>query len=162
MGVDPGSGSGKYVMSGGSLAVPGDEHIGKAGAGTFIQSAGTHSVGGTLYIGSVGGSGNLVTVGRATNTKWEGNIVWGGSRGDMPADGGRSVNPALAVDSGGLDRLTAGSPAIDAATGSYAQVTKDMDLRARSGAKDVGADEYVAGGTNRRPLTPSDVGPTAP
>ncbi|WP_433187824.1 polysaccharide lyase 6 family protein [Actinoallomurus sp. CA-150999] len=110
----------------------------------------------------VGGSGNLVTVDGATNTKWEGNIVWGGSRGDMPADGGRSVNPALVVDSGGLDRLAAGSPAIDTATGSYSQVTQDMDLQARSGAKDVGADEYVAGGTQRRALTTADVGPSAP
>jgi len=36
-----------------------------------------------------------------------------------------------------------------------------MDLQTRSGAKDVGADEYSTSGTQRRPLAASDVGPNA-
>lgn len=35
-----------------------------------------------------------------------------------------------------------------------------MDLRTRSGAKDVGADEYPTG-AQRRPLTAADVGPNS-
>ena len=71
------------------------------------------------------------------------------------------MNPNLAQDSGGLFRLRAGSAAIDSAQGSYPMVVQDMDVQARSGAKDVGADEFVSGGTNRRPLSTADVGPLA-
>jgi hypothetical protein len=110
----------------------------------------------------VGGSGALVTVTKGSNTKWQGNIVSGGTRGDMPASGARSVDPALTAGPGGLYRLTAGSPAVDTAVGEYPQVTLDMDLQARTGAKDVGADEYVAGATPRVPLTTADVGPAGP
>lgn len=39
-------------------------------------------------------------------------------------------------------RLSAGSPAIDAATGNYPAVTMDYEKQLRSGAKDIGADEY--------------------
>src|SRR5439155_445600 len=81
-----------------------------------------------------------------------GNIVWAGTAGDMPASGYRAVDPRLVRDADGLYRITAGSPAVDAATGSYPQAALDLDLQPRTGAKDVGADEYVAGGTNRRPL----------
>lgn len=109
----------------------------------------------------VGSSGTLVTVREGTHNHWQGNIVSGGSGGDMPSSGFRSVNPALTVDAGGLNRLTAASPAVDAAAGSYPQVTADFDGQARTGSKDVGADEYVAGAALRRPLTTADVGPLA-
>jgi poly(beta-D-mannuronate) lyase len=39
-------------------------------------------------------------------------------------------------------RLSAGSPAIDAATGNYPLVTMDNERQLRSGVKDIGADEY--------------------
>jgi poly(beta-D-mannuronate) lyase len=107
------------------------------------------------------GSGSLVNVGRATSLHWQGNIVFGGTLGDLPASGGRVVNPALTVDAGGLNRLSASSPAINAATGSFPQATRDFDLQARTGTKDVGADEFVSGGTQRRPLTTAEVGPDA-
>jgi Chondroitinase B len=107
------------------------------------------------------GTGQLTRVRQGTNLRWQGNIVWGGSAG-MPAGGYRAVNPDLVVGPGGLNRLRAGSPAIDAAAGSYPQVTQDMDLQPRSAAKDVGADEFATAGPVRQPLTPADVGPQAP
>jgi poly(beta-D-mannuronate) lyase len=107
------------------------------------------------------GSGSAATVSHGTNLKWAGIVGWNISRGAIPAAGFRSVNPALVQDAGGLWRLSAGSPVIDAATGSYPQVTEDLDVQQRTGPKDVGADEYAAGPV-RPPLTVADVGPTAP
>ncbi|WP_394844772.1 polysaccharide lyase 6 family protein [Pendulispora brunnea] len=110
-----------------------------------------------------GESATLIRIGKATNLHWDGNIVWGGSAGATPSSGYRNVDPALGTDADGLYRLTSATgPAIDAAQGSYPQVTLDIDLQTRSGAKDVGADEFVAGGTPRRPLSTADVGPSAP
>jgi hypothetical protein len=72
------------------------------------------------------------------------------------------VDPKLVKDAAGLYRLSPGSPAIDAGVGSYPSAAEDFDLQARSGAFDVGADEYFASGATRVPLTKADVGPTAP
>jgi hypothetical protein len=113
-----------------------------------------------IFVG--GGSGGLIRVNEATGATWQGNIVWAGAAGNAPSGGVRVLNPALVTDAGGLRRLVANSPAIGAAVGSYPQVTRDLDLEARSGAKDVGADEFAAGGAQRRPLTTADVGPSAP
>jgi len=79
----------------------------------------------------------------------------------MPSSGYTTANPKLVADSAGLYRLSAGSPAIDAAMGSFPQVTLDMDGQTRSGAKDVGADEFGAPGPLREPLTSADVGPAS-
>jgi hypothetical protein len=111
-----------------------------------------------IFVG--GGTGGLIDIDEATSTTWQGNIVWQGTGGNAPSTGFRMVNPALSVDSGGLNRLTAASPAINAAAGSYPQVVRDLDLQTRSGAKDIGADEF-AGGGQRRPLSTSEVGPGA-
>jgi hypothetical protein len=106
-------------------------------------------------------SGRLVRFRQGSNFRWQGNIGWGSPRGDLPTSGYRAVNPGLVQDSGGLNRLGAGSPAIDTAGGSYPQVVTDFDAQDRIGAKDVGADEYAAE-TPRRALTTADVGPLAP
>jgi hypothetical protein len=108
------------------------------------------------------GSGQLVRVSLGTHLTWQGNIVSGGSAGAIPSGGYRSVNPGLVQGPGGLVRLAAGSPAIGAAAGSFPQVTRDMDDQARTDAKDVGADEYLASGVIHQPLTSADVGPQAP
>jgi hypothetical protein len=110
----------------------------------------------------VGRSGNAVNVRQGSGLHWLGNIVWGVKVGNAPAAGFKTVNPNVVQDAGGLWRLRAGSPAIDAAQGSYPQVTTDFDAQARTGAKDVGADEFAAGGPVRAPLTPANVGPNAP
>lgn len=108
-----------------------------------------------------GGSGALADIDEGTNLRWQGNIVWAGTGGNAPSSGYRIVNPALVTDAGGLRRLSAGSPAIDTAAGSYPQVAQDFDLQDRPGAKDVGADEFAPSGPQRRPLTTADVGPNA-
>ncbi|GLY43772.1 lyase [Amycolatopsis sp. NBRC 101858] len=105
-----------------------------------------------------GTSGPLVTLPSGSTVKYEGDITFGGSAG-IPS---RSVDPKLVKDAAGLYRLAAGSPAIDAGVGSYPFAAKDFDLQSRSGAFDVGADEYSASGATRVPLTKADVGPAAP
>ena len=109
----------------------------------------------------VGGGAQLVTMPQGDQGfRWEGNILFGAPPGDIPATGYQAVDPRLVEDKHGIARIGPGSPAVDAAVGSYPSVTLDLDLRARSGVKDVGADEFTtAPGPLRRPLTRRDVGP---
>ena len=84
----------------------------------------------------------------------------------FPSGPGRTgftvVNPQLTTVSG-LQKLSAGSPAIDAASaGQFPFLAEDMDGQARSGARDIGADEFSTGGVVRRPFTAADVGPNSP
>ena len=98
-----------------------------------------------------------------TNPIFEGNIVFGAAaNGDLPSGGARRISPQLARDSSGVFRLQSTSPAINTATGSYPAVTIDMDGQTRSGAKDVGADEFSTTAVTIRPLTTANVGPNAP
>jgi poly(beta-D-mannuronate) lyase len=109
-------------------------------------------------------SGSILTLsGPTPNARFEGNIVFGSApNGDMPASGARRINPLLARDSFGVFRLQSTSPAINSSVGSYPEVTIDLDGHSRSGAKDVGADEFSTAPVIRRPLTTADVGPNAP
>jgi poly(beta-D-mannuronate) lyase len=111
-----------------------------------------------------GDSGTVLRLGGPlSRPRFEGNIVWGAaSSGDLPPGAARRINPGLAVDPSGVFRLRSGSPAIDAAAGSYPEVTVDMDGAPRSGRKDIGADEFSRAAIRRRPLTVADVGPSAP
>jgi poly(beta-D-mannuronate) lyase len=109
----------------------------------------------------VGRNSNAVT-GTGARLRFQGNILFGAPPGSMPTGGFRTADPRLVRGAGTLFRLSAGSPAIDAAAGSFPQVTTDMDAVARNGAKDVGADEFATGGPQRRPLTRAEVGPNAP
>jgi poly(beta-D-mannuronate) lyase len=108
-----------------------------------------------------GGSGSAESSAGGSGLTYTGNILNGVSGGAMPSSGYTTANPRLVADSAGLYRLSAGSPAIDAAKGSFPQVTLDMDGQTRSGAKDVGADEFGAAGPLREPLTTADVGPAS-
>lgn len=72
----------------------------------------------------------------------------------------RKADPKL-VTVGEIRRLAATSPAIDAAIGSFAFVTEDIDGDPRT-KPDVGADEYSAAPPVRRPLVRADVGPNSP
>jgi hypothetical protein len=116
----------------------------------------------TIANNIVVGSGSSTRVVGGARLTWQGNVLSGVTGGAMPAGGYRSVNPKLVLDAAGLYRLSAGSPAIGAALGSYPLVVHDMDGQARPGAKDVGADEYAATGATHEPLTTADVGPLAP
>ncbi|MFC8448902.1 chondroitinase-B domain-containing protein [Kitasatospora sp. NPDC057223] len=108
-----------------------------------------------------GGTGSLVAMG-ATGFTWQGNILWGAAaNGTVPSGGYRRVDPLLRLESDGVYRLSAGSPAINAATLTDPVVTQDLDGHPRGSSRDVGADEYTTLAPVRRPLTPADVGPDA-
>lgn len=95
------------------------------------------------------------------NLSWQGNIFYGASIGLTPVPAGITVvDPALGnADADGLRHIAGGSAAVNAATGDYPDVTRDMDGQPRDSLKDVGADEYSASPITQRPLKPSDVGP---
>ncbi|RZT17094.1 poly(beta-D-mannuronate) lyase [Kribbella sp. VKM Ac-2569] len=108
-------------------------------------------------------NGQLVNMPFQDGITWSGNIHWGqGTDGNAPAAGFTRVDPRLAPGPDGVRRLTAGSPAINAASQSYPEVAADLDGDHRTGrTADVGADEYSARWPTYRPLTSTDVGPHA-
>jgi poly(beta-D-mannuronate) lyase len=111
-----------------------------------------------------GDTGTHVNLSRDTpvNFTFEGNVLWGaGTAGNIPAAGFARMDTQLVADSG-LMRVRAGSALVDAAVGSDPDVSSDMDGQARSGVKDVGADELSTAPVVIRPLTAADVGPNAP
>ncbi|MFE6222795.1 MULTISPECIES: polysaccharide lyase 6 family protein [unclassified Streptomyces] len=110
----------------------------------------------------VASAGRLVDLPAAPGFTWQGNILWGAaSDGSIPAGGFRRVDPLLRADADGVHRLTAASPAVDAATLTSLTVAEDADGHARTATRDVGADEYTTLAPVRRPLTTADVGPNA-
>ncbi|MEV4946373.1 polysaccharide lyase 6 family protein [Streptomyces sp. NPDC053755] len=110
----------------------------------------------------VGDTGSLVEMETTTGFTWQGNILWGAaSAGTIPSGGYRRVDPLLRRGTDGVFRLSAGSPAIGAATLVTPAVPYDADGHERGGSRDVGADEYATAAPLRRPLTPVDVGPNA-
>ncbi|OEJ23872.1 lyase precursor [Streptomyces agglomeratus] len=110
----------------------------------------------------VAAAGSLVAMGKTTGFTWQSNILWGAaSNGNIPSGGYRRIDPLLRQESDGISRLTAGSPAIGAATLVSASVADDIDGHQRGTARDIGADEYTTLPPVRRPLTAADVGPNA-
>ncbi|QNE73320.1 lyase precursor [Streptomyces finlayi] len=110
----------------------------------------------------VGSAGSLVAMGKTTGFTWQGNILWGAAiNGNIPSGGYRRVDPLLRRESDGIFRLSAGSPAINAATLASPAVADDIDGHPRGATRDVGADEYATTVPVRRPLTAADVGPNA-
>lgn len=109
-------------------------------------------------------TGKLIDERLSSNTVFAGNIGFGSSLGNVPRTPAeiREVDP-LFVTVNGLQKLSASSPAIDAAVGSSAYAADDMDGQARpvGAASDVGADEYSAAPVLNHPLTAADVGPNA-
>jgi hypothetical protein len=76
----------------------------------------------------------------------------------MPAGSYTTANPLLARDATGTYHLQTGSQAINAATGSYAAVTTDMDGQARTSPLDKGADEVSGAAVIAQLLTTAMVG----
>ncbi|MBE1446858.1 chondroitinase-B domain-containing protein [Paenibacillus sp. OAS669] len=109
-----------------------------------------------------GSAGPLYNEAKTSNTVFEGNIGYGASLDNVSRTSSeiKNIDPLFAV-SGGLQKLTSASPAINAAVGSYPYVTDDMDGQTRS-VNDIGADEYSTSSVVRKPLTTADVGPAAP
>lgn len=99
--------------------------------------------------------------GTGTSSHFTGNILFGAPAGSLPSGAYRTIDPKLVRDAHNLLRPTSSSPVIGAATGSFPQVTLDIDGQTRPAAKDVGADQFNPA-TPARPLTKTDVGPNAP
>jgi poly(beta-D-mannuronate) lyase len=109
----------------------------------------------------VGGTGAALEInGPTPGAVIQGNIHWNNAAGSLGSSG-RNVNPMLVEDGNSEYRLSSGSPAIDTAAGTYSYATVDMDDQGRSGAKDVGADEFLSAPIANRILTTADVGPNA-
>ena len=95
------------------------------------------------------------------NMTWKGNIFYGAATGftTLP-DSNYVVDPKLlATDENGVRHIAVGSPAIDAALGSFDTLLIDMDGQLRDAKKDIGADEYSTAVKVFVPLKPTDVGP---
>ncbi|WP_406253386.1 polysaccharide lyase 6 family protein [Streptomyces atratus] len=109
-----------------------------------------------------GDSGSLVAMGTTTNFTWQTNMLWGAAaNGNIPSGGYTRVDPKLATGQDGVARLSAGSPAIGAATLASPAVADDIDGDSRGTTRDIGADEYSTAAALRHPLTTADVGPNA-
>ncbi len=94
------------------------------------------------------------------NITWEGNIAFGAALGLPSMPGITVTNPNIgAAAPDGMRRPLAGSPVIDAATGSYPWVAADIDGQKRDTLRDVGADEASTEPVQFVPLTGADVGP---
>ena len=109
-----------------------------------------------------------------TGTTWEGNI-YQGSLGITIASGVANKKPLLITNGDGYKGLSAGSPAIDAASSSYPAILDipitddDPTLLFDTGKKsrpttitlkDVGSDEFTTGATTNHPLVATEVGPS--
>jgi hypothetical protein len=93
---------------------------------------------------------------------YAGNLAWPTGAATVGVSRGVTVlDPRLTIQ-GEVHHLGAGSPAINASTGSYPFVTDDLDGQPRAGTSDVGADELSDSPATRRPLTAADVGVSAP
>lgn len=118
------------------------------------------------------GTGTLFS-GTGAGTSFAGNL-YAGSLGLSSSSGFTAVSPQLARNADGYFALTAGSPAIDAASAAYpappglgglrADSTLRFDIEGQlrpvaATLKDVGCDELTTGPVSNRPLTLCEVGP---
>ncbi|MFL5745407.1 MAG: chondroitinase-B domain-containing protein [Niastella sp.] len=129
----------------------------------YVQSGRTNGLGATAttFANNIiqGGGPAASIAGPYTGAVWSNNIVYqANGGGSMPSSGYTVVNPLLARDATGTFHLQSGSPAINAATGTYTDVTVDMDGQSRSGTKDIGADEVSTAPVIAQILTTSMVG----
>ncbi len=137
-------------------------------AENFVMPARAHGLGATyttLANNVIVGGGPAVAISPTApyiGPTWSGNIIWKtAGAGDLPANGYKTIDPLLSADGSG--HLRAGSPAIDAAVGDFPAVRFDLDGQERANPKDVGADEFLPNQPiTVRPLTPAEVGPSAP
>ena len=91
--------------------------------------------------------------------KWQGNLFYGAELGLPDVNSVKQLDPQLTKSSEGLYRPAGRSPAVGAATGSFAEIKDDIDGQPRGVKKDVGCDQASTTPVMRRPLTPADVGP---
>jgi len=103
------------------------------------------------------GDGHVFNGDEGSGFKWLGNITSSSSVTNTAKL--RIVEPKLVRDAG-LLRPANDSPARNAAEGTFAAVTIDIDGQPRAGRLDVGCDQLSAGAATNRPFTPADVGPS--
>jgi len=132
----------------------------------IVQAGRTNGLGATAQTvvnNIIQGGGPAASIaGPYTGGVWSGNILYNtNGDGDMPSSGYTTANPLLARDATGTFHLQSGSPAINAATGSYPAVIADMDGQPRTSPLDAGADEVSSAPVIARILTPAMVGPFA-
>jgi poly(beta-D-mannuronate) lyase len=109
------------------------------------------------------GGGPAATIaGPYTDPKWLGNMVFQvKDAGNMPPDGYTVVDTKLVKTASGMYHLQQGSPAIDHASGSYPEVTVDMDGQSRVAPFDIGADEVNNAAVTAHVLDQANVGQNA-
>lgn len=96
----------------------------------------------------------------SSDTTFAKNIVHNGQTGLSNDSGFLKVAPALTADQAGVYRLTASSPAINAAASVDSSTVSipDIDGESRGSSPDIGADEFSA--MRRAPVTACEVGPS--
>lgn len=129
----------------------------------ITQSGRTNGLGATAVTVAnniIQGGGVAASIaGPYTGAVWSGNMLYNtNGAGAMPSGGYTTANPLLARDATGTFHLQAGSPAINAGTGSYPSVTTDMDGQARTAPLDKGADEVSGAAVIAQILTTAMVG----
>jgi hypothetical protein len=107
----------------------------------------------------VGSAGDIVKYRTAPiNPVYAGNIYYGTTLGITAVETEfRNVNPLLTTENG-VQKLGAGSPAIDASANNYDYVREDFEGQTRDALRDTGADEFGAFAAQRLPLTSADAG----
>ncbi|HZP58819.1 MAG TPA: chondroitinase-B domain-containing protein, partial [Opitutaceae bacterium] len=107
-----------------------------------------------------GTAATLFTVSTApSNPTYSDNIIYPNGPSGFSAGQFEVVNPQFTTVNG-LQKLSSGSPAINAANQNYFSfVTDDMDGQTRNSHRDIGADEFSSAPIVRQPLTTGDVGP---
>jgi hypothetical protein len=151
---------GNFFFGGGGIRAYEDDHKiwnNYIETGTALQADGTGGGHAPLqravivhntFLGGVniGGSGHTIA-----------NNIGGGGMNSMTAAAAGLMRKAEVMS------ITAGSAAVDKATGSFPFVTDDLHGQPRD-KPDIGADEWSTAPEMklRRPLTPADVGPDAP
>jgi hypothetical protein len=146
--------SGQYALSGGSLAVTGDEYIGYSGTGTFVQNGGA-STATNLYVGYNSGSTGLYSLSGSGSLSISGNeIVGEAGAGTFNQTGGtNAIGGALDI---GNNVGSSGSTYNLSGTGSlmasveYVGVGEEGFLLQTTGTNTV-TNDLVVGGTDDGP-----------
>ncbi|HWG97795.1 MAG TPA: polysaccharide lyase 6 family protein [Pilimelia sp.] len=111
--------------------------------------------------GSTATMGTAARVEGPVTATWRGNMLYGATAGGTPASGYTVADPEMVLDPTGIYRLTADSPAVGAAVGSYDEISRDMDGQARPALRSIGADEVVTAPVTHKLVTETAVGPAA-
>ncbi len=119
------TGSGTYILSGGTLSVGNNEIIGNSGSGTFTQSGGTNSASNFLRVGNFSG---------ATGTY---NLMSGGSLTVSGSEDVGNSGTGSFTNSGGTDTVT-GYLIVGNGSGSTGTYTLSG-----AGSLSVGGDEHI-------------------